>query len=582
MSSIKHTLAEKLRRQSQLLENEFSGRNGSCEQYLHLILDNASDVLILGTVNGRRLYVSQAVERVLGFTPTEAMSQDIVDMVHPEDSRVMAVIWKNMLEDRTSRSVQRIRYRHKNGHYVWVESSVDLVFGIVDDEPMGYIAALRDMTQTDEAEVRAAYLAMHDSLTGLPNRALFREHLSQAISAYDDDAQSRCLLTCDLDGFKAVNDTLGHAAGDHVLRIVAHRMASAIGEDDMIARVGGDEFSILSGPLASSSQAHDIGTRLISAVCQPVSIEGRFVKIGLSVGFQMLNSPSINLSDIINMADIALYQAKAGGRNMCLQYNSDTGSKISQYRQLKLDIEEAINQQRFFLVYQPVIDTTSGNVVTCEALVRWNHPEFGLVSPEVFIPLAEQTGLIIKLGEWIIREACRVACEWSGHVRVAVNISAVQVTDKNLKSTVIKALEETGLSPSRLKLEVTESVFVTDCEWAQCCLRELQDEGVQIALDDFGTGYASITYLRQFSFDRIKLDKSFLRDISEPRTGAVIKGVVDICNSLNIGVVAEGVETIGQLNAIKNLGCELVQGFYFSRPISSEKIKKFILLNNRC
>ncbi|KQO78793.1 EAL domain-containing protein [Methylobacterium sp. Leaf88] len=438
------------------------------------------------------------------------------------------------------------------------------------------MATLRDVSARREAEERVRHMALHDALTGLPNRTLFRDRLDQAIAHARRVRTGFAVLACDLDRFKAVNDSLGHPAGDALLRIVAERMRAALRPYDTIARLGGDEFAIVLTYLDDAREAACLAERLIAAVSEPIDLDGQSVEVGVSIGLTVATEQDCDPDELFKRADIALYEAKAAGRNTHREFEPDAGARIATRGLLALDMKEAIRRDAFHLAYQPVVDAATGTVVGFEALMRWRHPVQGDLAPGAFIPLAEETGLIVPLGAWALQEACREAAGWPAPIRVAVNVSAVQLRRPGLEATVLSALAASGLPANRLKLEVTESVLMQDAEAVLACLHRLRGRGVRIALDDFGTGYSSLSYLRRFPFDQIKIDRSFIRDIADPDAAAIVRAVVGIGERLGMGIVAEGVETPEQLDLVRREGCTQVQGFLFSRPLPPREASAYI------
>lgn len=546
------------------------------EQRFQALAESANDVFILGDLSLRRTYVSPASRSVFGFEPEELVGRYASDMIHPDDIQVFADNWERVKSATGERPTCCIRHRHKNGGYVWVESSVSLLRDDGGRCVSGYVAILRDVTARREAEDQMRYMALHDALTGLPNRALFRDRLSQAINQITCTESTFAVLMCDLDRFKAINDSLGHPAGDILLRVVADRMRDVLRPYDTVARLGGDEFAIVLSHLEEPSAAASLAQKLIMAVGEPINLDGQMVEVGVSVGLALATEHDRDPDELFKRADIALYEAKAAGRTTFRTFCPNAGVLIAARGQLGLDMKEAIRRGEFRLVYQPVIDAETGGVVSFEALMRWHHPVRGEISPTEFIPLAEETGLIVPLGAWALHEACREAQTWPDTVRVGVNVSAVQFRG-GLEDAVLSALADAGLPAKRLKLEVTESVLMRDADGVLACLHRLRAIGVLVALDDFGTGYSSLAYLRRFPFDKIKIDRAFIRDIADPEAAAIVRAVVSIGERLGMGIVAEGVETAEQLDLVRREGCAQVQGFLFSRPLAPDDARAYVL-----
>ncbi|CAA2161163.1 putative signaling protein [Methylobacterium brachiatum] len=546
------------------------------ERRFRLLAENASDVFIVGDLDMHRIYVSSAARRIFGYEPEEMIGTRPIDTIHPDDVHVFAEHWTRLLTRVDERPTSCVRHRHREGHYVWIETSISLLHDEHEGQPTGYVAVLRDVTARREAEERVRHMALHDALTDLPNRALFRDRLDQAIAHTARTHSPFAVLACDLDRFKAINDSLGHPAGDALLRVVAGRMRSVLRPYDTIARFGGDEFAIVLAYLDEPSAAACLAERLIAAVGEPIFLDGQIVEVGVSVGFTVASECDGDADELFKRADMALYEAKAGGRNTHRVFCPDVGARVATRGQIGLDMKEAIRRGEFHLVYQPIVDATTGAVVSLEALMRWRHPVRGEISPGEFIPVAEENGLIIPLGAWALREACREALNWPGMLRVGVNVSAVQFRG-GLEEAVLTALADTGLPAHRLKLEVTESVLMQDADAVIACLHRLRALGVLVALDDFGTGYSSLGYLRRFPFDKIKIDRSFIRDIADPDAAAIVRAVVSIGERLGMGIVAEGVETEEQLELVRREGCAQVQGFLFSRPLPPAEARAYVL-----
>ena len=430
----------------------------------------------------------------------------------------------------------------------------------------GWVATYEDTTERRAAEARLTHMARHDQLTGLANRVVFHEHMRQVLGHPQPDS-AVAVLCLDLDRFKAVNDTLGHAAGDVVLRTVAQRLRECTRDTDLIVRIGGDEFVIVqtaaNQPAAVTALAH----RLIAALSQPVDVDQQQVVIGTSVGIALAEAASDTAETLLRSADIALYRAKADGRGTICFFEAAMDVLVQARRKLELELRSALALQQFELFYQPLVNAEQGGIEGFEALVRWRHPDHGLVSPAVFIPVAEEIGLIGALGEWVISKACFEAAAWPGSIRVAVNLSPAQFRHRSIAEHVQAALELSGLPAGRLELEITESVLLQDDADVMKTLFNLRALGVRISMDDFGTGYSSLSYLRRFPFDKIKIDQSFVQGmVKHEDCRAIVRAVIGLGQSLKIAVNAEGVETAEQWEALRAEGCDQVQGFLFSKP----------------
>ena len=432
------------------------------------------------------------------------------------------------------------------------------------------------------SQEEAHRLALHDTLTGLPNRAFMTERLEEDLARVKREDIPLAMLCLDLDRFKQVNDTLGHSVGDVLLRAVAGRLRDCVRRSDTVARLGGDEFAIVQSPLTSLESAATLARRIVAVLSEPYDLGEHQVIIGASVGVSLAPDDAMNAESLLKMADMALYRAKADGRGTYCFFEPEMDSRLQGRRRLELDLRQAVGLQEFELYYQPIIDMPSGRICAMEALVRWRHRERGLVLPGQFIPLAEETGLIVPIGTSVLRQACLHAAAWSGPIRVAVNVSAAQFKGSGLVDAVADALAEAGLPPERLELEITESALLVDANATLTILRELRAMGVRIAMDDFGTGYSSLGYLRSFPFDKIKIDQSFVRDIeTSPDCKAIVRAVTSLGSNLGIVTTAEGVETMAQLDQLRIEGCDQVQGYLFSRPVPAVEVER-LLDQQRC
>jgi diguanylate cyclase (GGDEF)-like protein len=415
-----------------------------------------------------------------------------------------------------------------------------------------------------QALERVAYLASHDPLTGLPNRALFHDRLERALVGQRAEDGQAAVLCIDLDHFKDVNDTLGHAAGDRLLQQVTQRLQGCLRRSDTLARLGGDEFAILRPGVADSDGITALARRIVAVMAEPVDLDGQEVQVGASVGVALATAG--DSGQLLQNADLALYRAKAEGRGTVRFFADEMNVRLRQRKALEHDLRRALAESQLELHYQPQIDLDELRVVGVEALLRWNHPERGMVPPSNFVPLAEETGLILPLGEWVLRTACARAGAWPG-LRLAINLSPAQFRQAGLAELVARTLRETGLEPSRLELEITEGVLLHDTEATLATLAALRSLGVRIAMDDFGTGYSSLSYLRRFPFDKIKIDRSFVAHLGAPDADAIVRAIISLGRALGMRANAEGVETAEQAARLRAEGCEEVQGFHFGRPV---------------
>lgn len=424
------------------------------------------------------------------------------------------------------------------------------------------------------------HMANYDDLTGLPNRVLFRNRLQQAIAQAQQDSQQLAVIGLDLDGFKDINNALGHGAGDVLLRTVAQRLTGCLQETDILSRLGSDEFAIVQ-PITTSESAIALSQALLDTLAKPFFLEGQEVHTSASVGVTLYPLDDTNVDQLLQNADAAVHQAKRQERNTYQFYSAEMNAKLQERLALENELRYALVRGELFPHYQPRIDLASGRTVAVEALLRWQNPRLGLVSPERFIPIAEETGLIIPIGEWVLRSACAQNRTWQATglppVRVSVNLSARQFQHKNLVEMVDQVLVETGLDAAYLELEVTESMLIDDVERAIKTLQQLHDRGIALSLDDFGTGYSSMSYLRRFPIDTLKIDRSFVREVaSNPDDAAIARAIIALAHSLQLNITAEGVETQEQLNYLETHGCHEVQGYYFSRPVAADALANLL------
>ncbi|ABD25476.1 diguanylate cyclase/phosphodiesterase with PAS/PAC sensor(s) [Novosphingobium aromaticivorans DSM 12444] len=457
-----------------------------------------------------------------------------------------------------------------HGSHRWWELSASPK---VDDNGtfVGFRGVGSDVTEQRESAEKIAYLARYDTLTGLPNRLMLTEALGDAMG-YSEKWRSNCaFLMIDLDRFKAVNDTLGHLVGDQLLAMVSDRMTRIIKDGEVCGRLGGDEFAVVVRDVADSQRIAELADAIIATLSQPYEVDHHMLYVGASVGSAIGPRDGATVETLLRNADLALYRAKDEGGGSHCTYEPALHAHAEERRKLEFSLRHALERSEFGLVFQPVVDATSEAVVSFEALLRWNSEEHGSVSPAKFIPLAEDTRLIVPIGEWVLRMACQEAMNWPPHVKIAVNVSGEQLLDPYFAETVVGALAASGLPPHRLEIEVTESIFVRDATVAQMTLENLMGIGCGVALDDFGTGYSSLGYLRKMRFSTIKVDRSFVQGAAKdnPESLAIVRAVVAMADSLDMSTTAEGVETEAELETIRRLGCKKIQGYYFGRPMSA-------------
>ena len=439
----------------------------------------------------------------------------------------------------------------------------------------GWATTLEDVTEGRRDQARIEHLAHYDALTNLPNRSLFRRHAEGLL--LKPEGREFAILYIDIDEFKRINDTLGHQIGDEFLKGVAERLRQSVGPEDFIARLGGDEFAILQYGIDSAEEVHALVARIYQALRTPFDCHGHQLSSDASIGIATAPRDGSDLFNLLKNADLAMYAAKAAGRRTYRFFDPAMEQQANHRRELEADLRAALAQGAFELHYQPQVDLRSDGVTGCEALLRWRHPVRGMVSPADFVPVAEETGLIEEIGQWVLRTACAEAATWPANVRIAVNVSPIQFRSETLSLKVAAALSETGLDPRRLELEITEAVLIADDDAALATLNQLRALGVHIALDDFGTGYSSLQYLQRFPFDKIKIDRSFVKEVTRNSSSAsIIRAVVSIAADRNMITTAEGVETLQQREIVQNLGCSQMQGFLFSAARPSQEIRALL------
>jgi diguanylate cyclase (GGDEF)-like protein len=437
---------------------------------------------------------------------------------------------------------------------------------------------LRSLRQANE---KLHHLALHDNLTKLPNRTLLEDRITQAISSVQRSGKFFSVMFVDLDRFKTINDSLGHHYGDKLLQAVAQRLTEILRAEDTIARIGGDEFVVLLKEISKPQTAAHVAEKILGAMSGPFVIEGQEQNISASIGISVYPNDGMDLRTLMISADGAMYHAKKMGRNNYQFITPEMNAVAMERFELEKSLRRAMENDEFELHYQPKVHVRSGDIIAMEALVRWRHPQKGLVSPAEFIPLAEEIGLIIPLGAWVLMTACRQNKRWQDaglpHLRVAVNLSAVQFRQKHLVEFITQVLDDTGLDPSCLELEVTESIVMQNAEETVLILEKLHAKGIHLSIDDFGTGYSSLSYLKRFPLDTLKIDRSFVRDISsDPDDAAIVKSVIALAHSLRLRVIAEGVETAAQLSFLRTLGCDEYQGYYRSKPLPAVQFEQLL------
>jgi diguanylate cyclase (GGDEF)-like protein len=523
------------------------------------LLFDAQDRVIIRNSHYLRLYPALRDIAVPGATYEEVVKGEIASRAHTPSDTV-----EHSLELR-DRLAQHTRPQNM------FERQLDEMRWILVNEQRtgdgGTVILYTDISELKNREQQIQHLAYHDGLTGLPNRALFNQRIERALALARRQGTAVAVLCIDVDHFKSVNDSLGHAAGDMVLKSIGDRVRECLPESGTVARLGGDEFGIVLTDSDAPERATQLAWSLLSAVSQPVDFNGHQVVSGISIGIATSATDGEQTDTLLKNADLALYRAKADGRGTFRFFEAEMDARAQARRALEIDLRQAIDREQLELHYQPQVDIDTSEVIGFEALVRWRHPERGLIPPADFIPLAEETGIIIRLGEWVLRRACADAQGWPQAMTVAVNVSPAQFRSHDLSTLVVRVLEETGLAANRLELEITESLLLRDAAANLATLQELKYLGVRISMDDFGTGYSSLGNLRSFPFDKIKIDQSFIADLDQnAESAAIVRAVLGLGRSLGMATCAEGVETHEQLLRLRREGCTEVQGYYYSTP----------------
>jgi diguanylate cyclase (GGDEF)-like protein/PAS domain S-box-containing protein len=544
------------------------------------LAENIRDVFwIISAQTREGIYISPAYEQIWGRT-TESLHRnpkERIDAIHPED--------RKRVEERLDTTNQSavafdVEYRivRPDGSIRWIH---DRGFPVRDKEGRVYriVGIAEDVTERKAREAEVLYLATHDALTDLPNRRLFDDRLTQAVAYARRTQGMLAVLFLDLDRFKVINDGLGHAAGDILLKAVARRLYSTIREADTIARFGGDEFAMLLSQLKKVDDAIIVARKVQDSFLSPFMVGQRELYVTCSTGASLYPTDAERPDMLLKNADVALFRAKEQGRNGFQFYTGEMSARATDRIELQHALRLALDRQEFELYYQPQVDTQTLGIVAAEALLRWHHPELGFVSPANFIPIAEDTGLIVPIGEWVLETACRQAKSWQDtgypRIRMSVNVSAQQFWQGRIAQTVVRVLGDTGLSPGDLELEVTESVFMRDLQETVHMLSELKSLGVRVAMDDFGTGYSSLSYLRRLPFDKLKIDQSFIREISSaPDASLLVEQIINMAHLFKLTVTAEGVETKEELALLARYGCDAIQGSYFSKPVPADAFQQ--------
>jgi diguanylate cyclase (GGDEF)-like protein/PAS domain S-box-containing protein len=535
-------------------------------EFLTQIVDNVPITIIVKDARTRQyVLINREAEEHLG-RPRDQVLGKTPDKIWPgAAAEVIAERDRQLMESNEGRLVDELSI-DTPGRGPRSIISKRLVIPDGEGQPQYLVAVIEDVTERKQSEERIVYLAHYDPVTELPNRVLFRERLEHSLKRVRDD-EGLALLYLDLDHFKSVNDTLGHPVGDELLKAVADRLRSCLHETDIVSRLGGDEFAVVQMAVADPQAVVELANRIQDVIRAPFDVDGHQLVVDTSIGIALAPHDGTDADQLLKNADLAMYESKAEGRGTFHFFEQEIDIRLKARRALEFDLREAIMTDGFELYYQPIVGLRDNKISGCEALLRWHHRERGMISPVEFIPIAEETGLIVPLGEWVLRTACAEAVNWPDDIRIAVNISPVQFKNGDLLRTVVAALAETGLPASRLELEITEAVLLRDDDAALALLHRLQGLGARIAMDDFGTGYSSLSFLQRFPFDKIKIDRSFVAGIAEDESSRdIVQAVVNMARSRSITTTAEGVETEQQMELLRLHGCSEMQGYLFSPP----------------
>lgn len=553
------------------------------EAYIHTILNNVNEGIIVIGEAGLIVSFNAAAENIFGYNGQEIINQNFNQLISADHLEESGQYHKFTNEDTqgelhygVTREVIGLRKDFSAFPLELKTTQIHIQNRLL------FITTARDITERKDAEQRISYMASHDALTSLPNRALLQDRIQQTLVQNKRRNQKAAVLFIDLDKFKIINDTLGHDVGDGLLIEAAARLVSCVRSEDTVARQGGDEFIILLSKISNPEDAGIIAQKLLESLTQTFLIKGKSLHIGASIGIAVFPDDGDNMESLLKNSDIAMYHAKESGRGNYQYFSSEMNAQAAEKQSLSSDLRHAAERNELFLAYQPVVDMLSGEIVGMEVLLRWKHPEFGMISPIKFIPLAEESGIILPIGDWVLRTACKQLLDWQQQgyevPRLAINLSAKQFRQKSLAENIAKIMRETGADPRFIGLEITESMLVQNIDEVVETLLKLSNMGLEISIDDFGTGYSSLSYLKRFPINKLKIDKSFIDDIAtHPDDAAIVKAIIAMAHGLSMKVVSEGIETKAQLDFLRAHGCEQYQGYLFSKPLpASEIVEKLV------
>lgn len=553
--------------------------NTELNQFKNTLDQTLEAVFIFDPESLRFTYVNQGAMQQVGYSETELMQMTPVDIKPLYTLAQFQQVVQPLIDGvRTSFTFQTV-HRHKDGHDVPVEVFLQLIR--MEGQVPRFVAMVSDISERKVAQKQIEFLAYHDALTGLPNRLLAKDHLEQAILAAERENTKVALLFIDLDKFKTINDSLGHVIGDGLLKGVTTRLRECLRDIDTLSRQGGDEFLIVLNNMRDTESVTVVAEKILGRMAEPFEIDHHELSVSLSIGIAVYPDDGKDFDTLLKHSDTAMYQAKDAGRNTHRFHTAQMNIDAIEHLRMRNGLRRALEQGEFVLHYQPQISLATGAVFGAEALIRWKHPELGMVPPGRFISVAEDSGLIVPIGEWVLREACRQTMAWRKaglpELLIAVNLSAVQFKRGDVLKSVIQALAESGLEPALLELELTESILIKDTEKVLATVRQLKSLGVKLSIDDFGTGYSSLSYLKRFDVDKLKIDHSFVRDMAnDPDDATIVRTIIQMAKSLNLSTIAEGVEDERQLALLRLQHCDEVQGYHFARPMPADEFASFI------
>jgi diguanylate cyclase (GGDEF)-like protein/PAS domain S-box-containing protein len=554
------------------------------EARFRVLTESSLDLISVIEEDGTILYQSGVVRNLLGYDPSDTVGKNLFGLIHGDDAEHARAAFRRVVETQQSNAPIEFRLQHRDGAWRTFESLGTNCLS--NPHIRGVVFNSRDVTDRKVIQQRIQHLAYHDNLTGLPNRSLLQDRLAHAIARAERSNRKVAVLFIDLDNFKNINDTLGHDVGDELLRQVSRRLTECVRLEDTIARHGGDEFIMLLDSLEDSRAASLVAQKVLNALRQPFRLGAAEQHLSGSVGIALYPDDGRDAQTLMKNADTAMFHGKGLGKNTYQYFTAQMNIAVKRRMTLESALRRAVMQKDFVLHYQPQINLETGEIIAVEALVRWITEDSGTVMPGDFIPLAEETGLINEIGEWVLREGCRQAKEWQDQGlaktrRVAINLSARQFGDRGFIDMVARVLAETRLDPRCLELEITESQVMRQTEGMIMLLHRIADMGVHLAIDDFGTGYSSLSYLKRLPIQQLKIDQSFIRDITvDPNDAAIVVAIINMAKSLDLETIAEGVETAGQLALLRSKGCRLGQGFYFSPPVRAEALYPMLRHND--